>query len=122
LPSSIRPINARAEIIGIDGHRFYKKPISIEADMLPTLRDLCASQSHYEPYEAKACGKFHPDWCLVWTRGGESVNFHLCFGCHDLEACAQGKLLVYCCIALEPFAEALDKLQTNRPESTLTAH
>jgi hypothetical protein len=90
---------ATAKTIAIDGHRFYPTPVTIDADTLGALRGLCTNHALYksiDPTAAKACGSFHPDWCLAWTRGMSVLNVHFCFLCGEIKAFADGDLLVLC--------------------------
>lgn len=116
---------ARSKTLEIDGHRFYADPVSIAPEKLEALRKALADASLYRAYldpdSEKACGGFHPDWCLVVDKGTESFHFHFCFGCHDLAAFANGELQVLCEFNdLEAVTEMFEPMRTNRLEGVLS--
>jgi hypothetical protein len=117
--------SARTKTLEIDGHRFYAVAVSVVPEKLAVLQKAVADPSLYEAYPdpdaEKACGGFHPDWCLVVDKGEESFHFHFCFGCHDLVVFEDGKMRMWCEFKdVEALVNLLQPLRTNRPKGVLT--
>jgi len=43
----------------------------------------------------KLCGGFHPNFALVWTKDGITVEIHVCLTCHEIKL-FQSRLEIYC--------------------------
>ena len=64
---------------------FYEKPLSLsetDAKLLTSL--LCDRRCLTPSRRPKACGGFHPDFCLEWRRGDLVYHAQICFGCSDV--------------------------------------
>lgn len=49
-----------------------------------TLTALCGNPATFSRWEGeKACGGFHPDWCLEWPGDGGVHRLLICFGCGE---------------------------------------
>jgi hypothetical protein len=122
-PDGFEKERNRTDTIGIDGHRFYKAPVAVSDETLESLRSLSVQQGLFKPFQAaKACGGFHPDWCLVWTDAEKEVDVHFCFGCNEVAAFVDGERQMLCEMQNdEPFKELLDALRTNRTSEDASA-
>jgi hypothetical protein len=107
--------------ITIEDFDFYEPPISATPESLNQLRDLLNSKSSFEPFHGvKACGGFHPDWCLTWTDSPHTYTIFLCFGCGEMKGFKDGKRLILCDLADKSQFESLMKpLHVNRPKRLL---
>jgi hypothetical protein len=106
------------QTVKIEGNDFYAGPISASSALVDELRSLAGSKSSFEPFQGpKACGGFHPDWCLVWSDGSETYTVFLCFGCDEMVAYKDGERSIYCDIREESrFESLLNPLHVNRPK------
>jgi len=114
---------ARTKTIEIDGHPFYAEPVPALPEKLTALWEAIASPALYvayaDPDSEKACGGFHPDWCVVADKGGESLHFHFCFGCHDLAVFVNGQLQVWCEFDdVAALKQSFQPMRTNRPQES----
>jgi hypothetical protein len=102
----------------IEDFAFYEPPISATPASLTQLHDLLTSKSSFKPFRGpKACGGFHPDWCVTWIDDPHSYTIFLCFGCGDMEAFKDGKRIVFCEMAdKSQFESLLKPLHVNRPK------
>jgi len=87
------------------------------------LISLIKKEGTFEKFSGhKRCGGFHPDFCLFWQDGGSIVEFHICFGCHEM-IIYSGIQWVYCDISkagYDSFKDILSKHQLLllKPEPT----
>ena len=64
----------------LHGFDFYADPIPVNDPDAKLLFQLCSAPISYDRYGGvKACGGYHPDWCLVFGL----VEVLLCFGCDE---------------------------------------
>src|SRR5262245_18866916 len=53
------------EPVTLHDHPFYKSAIEPSPEAQTTLRELLGNVASFEPFHGpKACGGFHPDWCV----------------------------------------------------------
>ena len=99
---------------------FYKKANKVSKDDEAALRKLCCGKGAFRPYQGpKACGGFHPDFSLHWSDGKETVELHVCFGCHEMRGYF-GETYVYCELTDAGFAwfqKILARYKLQRPKS-----
>ena len=101
---------------------FYARPVPIGQEDAKRLLTLCATEQTFRPLTGeKACGGFHPDWCLLWRGPAGECRVLLCFGCcearlqcgdrtelrTDLDSAVQRELVAL----MKPY-------RTNRPPAT----
>jgi len=67
----------------------------------------------------KACGEFHPDYCLSWTVNARRYNALICFGCHEIILETEGKAFRYDLDekAYEALEKSLTPYRVKRPKS-----
>ena len=74
---------------------FYERPLALAADEVEPLRRLCAAAGSYASYMGeKACGGFHPDYCLRWKDGTATYDLMICFGCSEMKLHGPGNYLI----------------------------
>jgi hypothetical protein len=66
------------------GFSFYEHPLAITAEDAGTLRRMVTSPETFWSTVPKACGGFHPDYCMTWNDGDTTYYLMLCFGCHEM--------------------------------------
>ena len=68
----------------LDDFPFYTRPVPVRFADVNRLRSLCSAESTFQRWRApKACGGFHPDWCLLWNGPAGECRVVLCFGCSE---------------------------------------
>jgi hypothetical protein len=61
--------------ITVEGYLFYDEAVELTDKDAVTLTELFGASDSYRPYrDQKACGEFHPDYCLAWE--SESGTTH----------------------------------------------
>ena len=102
------------------GHVFYNTPNEVAAEDKIKLSDLVKDPQAFVQFRGyKFCGGFHPDVALVWGKGNNAVEIHVCFGCHELKAFRKS-VEVYCDIPNATFDELkklLEKYQQQHAKS-----
>ena len=97
---------------------FYRETLPpSEADQ-KALRELICADGAFEVYHgAKACGGFHPDYCLEFKTSGDSIEMLICFGCSEARIFGP-RQETYCDIeqsAKEKLKKLLEPYHKNRP-------
>lgn len=73
-------------------HPFYSEPLSLSQEDTDTLRRLYCDSSSFNPFQGhKACGGYHPDYCLEWSNGTKQFLVQFCFGCHEMKTFSEGQ-------------------------------
>ncbi|MEQ2008130.1 MAG: hypothetical protein ABMA26_15135 [Limisphaerales bacterium] len=81
-------------VVTLAGYPFYKEPLEMNPADASRLKSICRSWWSFVPFRGyKACGGYHPDWCLAWSDGRQTYLVQLCFGCHEMKAFLDGKEL-----------------------------
>ena len=76
---------ASRETIRVDEYPFYARPLPVEAGDMEPFRRLSKTAKHFATATAgKACGGFHPDYCLEWTLGNTTYHYLVCLGCAEV--------------------------------------
>ena len=74
------------EIVAQHGYWFFDERIQVSREEAEALARIVADARSFAPWGgAKACGGFHPDFCLEWPSGTELHHVLLCFGCHEMK-------------------------------------
>ena len=108
----------KKETTKVEGSYYYLSPISASPALTEQLRKLLTSRTSFVPFQGyKACGGFHPDWCLVWSEGSDTWAVLLCFGCGEMIVRKNGEREIYCDIWDRSVLESLlNPLHVNRPK------
>jgi len=99
---------------------FYERPLSVTPVDVETLRRLSAAANSFSSCRgAKACGGYHPDYCLIWKDGATTYELFICFGCHEMELYGpqQDFLADIRPDAFTQFETTLKKYRDQRPQS-----
>lgn len=71
----------------IAGYDFYSEPMSVSGSDSDKLIALCSEETNFRPYQgAKACGGFHPDYCMTLYSGDADLYVLFCFGCGEMKS------------------------------------
>ena len=68
---------------------FYKEALVLSKNDERALREIACAKDTFEVQSgAKACGGFHPDYCVEW-RGNDGCAYRMlvCFGCDEAMLC-----------------------------------
>jgi len=85
---------ASQETIRVDEYPFYARPLPVEAGDMEPLRQLSKTASNFATVTVgKACGGFHPDYCLEWTLGNTTYHYLVCLGCAEVAIHGSDELL-----------------------------
>jgi len=78
---------ARGDVMRVGNFSFYKEPLPLNKVEIAELR---AVFSPGNPFSAgggdDACGRFHPDYLLVWKSGESTFYAQIGLGCEEIEA------------------------------------
>jgi len=78
---------ARDDVMRIGDFSFYKQPVPLSKEEIEELR---AVFNPGNPFSAggggEACGKFHPDYVLMWKSGEATIYAQIGLGCQEIEA------------------------------------
>jgi hypothetical protein len=111
---------ATKKTVTIHGFPFYERPLHVAAADVDELRRLSISADSFSPYGGpKACGGYHPDYCLSWKDGGTTYELLICFGCHEMKFFSpkQEWLADIGKEAFEQFESVLEKYREQRPKT-----
>ncbi|MBE2203002.1 MAG: hypothetical protein IAE94_01500 [Chthoniobacterales bacterium] len=111
--------NSREEVIRIEGGSFYKNPLALNEVELAELRAIFYPGNPFSPGGGQdPCGRFHPDFVVVW-REKDSVYYALIgLGCQEIEA-VSGTRRLHHYVPPDIYARLnrlLGKHARNRPE------
>ncbi len=110
--------------ITFGGFPFYVVPLDLAEEDCTDISELFGDVESFVPHDltsARACGGFHPDYCLTWQVGSNNFHALLCFGCSEVKA-AGGRLELHLDIqenAREDFLMIFESYRKNRPERQL---
>ena len=99
---------------------FYERPLMLAADEVEPLRRLSTAGSSYTTYGGpKACGGYHPDYCLTWKDGDATYQLLICFGCQEMKLYGPNSELIVDIgeEAFRAFEAALKKHRDQRPKT-----
>jgi hypothetical protein len=105
----------------IHDYPFYVETLALETNDLTRLKTIFGSEKTFLPATGagKACGGFHPDYCLEWTvKDAKRCYCLICFGCNEVRF-YQGLRKLPCDLGErkvgQELAYILCKYQKNRP-------
>jgi hypothetical protein len=101
---------------------FYQESLTLSAADAAALRDVVLASDSFRKFGGfKACGGFHPDYCVEWRAGKSSYQMLLCFGCSEARLFGP-RHEVYCDLQ-KPAKEQMEKLlqpyRKNRPATDI---
>jgi hypothetical protein len=121
-PQELAAEKATKDTIQLRGFSFYRPPLDLKADDARLLRNLLGDEQSFRPFTGyKACGGFHPDWCVGWATSAGEYLCLICFGCHEVKVYGPESEL-YCDIQDDVYKQlkaTLKKYRKNRPFSEI---
>lgn len=113
--------NMREDVMRFGGGSFYKKPLELDETGLAELRAIFNPGNPFSPGGGQdPCGRFHPDFLVVWKEK-ESTFFALIgLGCQEIEAVGPSYRLHHY-ISPDIYARLnrlLGKHSANRPQAS----
>ena len=103
--------------VQIGGFPFYQELLEISPADQAKLKEICSSPGAFTPWAgAKACGGFHPDYCLVWKKGEQTCALLICFGCGEMMAVADRRVEVSDMAVESELRAILENYRKNRPD------
>ena len=82
-----------SQIITFDEFPFYATPQKLTMEDGTAFTALFCKADSFVPLDqtaAKACGGFHPDYCLTWRVESNTYLALLCFGCREVKSSGNG--------------------------------
>lgn len=93
-PEGLKKELAGKPVVTLGGYPFYEEPLEASPADAKRLRSISRSWWSFVPFRGfKACGGYHPDWCMAWSDGQNTYLVQICFGCHEMKAFLDGKQL-----------------------------
>lgn len=72
-------------IVALHGYWFFADRTQVSGEEAAAFAKIIGDSRNFAPWGgAKACGGFHPDFCLEYQDGEETHRVLLCFGCHEM--------------------------------------
>ena len=101
------------------GFDFYTTPLEMSEKDATKLTALLSDPKSFNEFQPKWCGIFHPDFSVVYGKGKEATEIHLCLGCYEVLAFHKD-IAVHCDLTEEvddKFKALLTKYNKQRPKS-----
>ncbi|MCX6968840.1 MAG: hypothetical protein NTV93_01630 [Verrucomicrobia bacterium] len=77
----------RGDVVSIGDFHFYKKPLAMSDADIAELRAVFSPGNPFSPGGGQdPCGRFHPDYVLVWKSGDSGYSAQIGLGCQEIEA------------------------------------
>jgi hypothetical protein len=112
-----REVN-RKKTIGLHGYRFYDDRLPLQGSDADQFTALFSDRRSFQRYRSqKACGGYHPDYCIEWKKGDASTRALICLECGEVKFFAAQSQL-YCDLSREAgqkLAQWLSSYRKNRP-------
>jgi hypothetical protein len=111
---------ASRETIRVNEYPFYARPLSVKPGDIEPLRQLSKTASNFATVKyAKACGGFHPDYCLEWTLNNTTCRYLVCLGCAEVEihGTSESLFLEMCDGSYGRWKSVLYKYRSQRPKT-----
>ena len=70
--------------VEFEDFKFHAEPMDAKPDTAWKVLEIYKRTASHEALATKtSCAGFHPDYALVWTKGGKQRVLQLCYGCHE---------------------------------------
>lgn len=70
--------------VEFQGFKFHAEPVEMKAGTAEKVLEIYTRSASHEAQAVKTtCAGFHPDYALVWTKGGKQRVLQICYGCHE---------------------------------------
>lgn len=71
--------------VSLHAFPFYEEILELREADAAQLTLIFRDRKSFKPFSGpKACGGFHPDYCLEWHGSQEIYQALVCFGCHEV--------------------------------------
>lgn len=78
--------SVRSDVMSIGDFKFYKQPLPMSDAEIEELREAFNPGNPFSPGGGQdPCGRFHPDYVLVWKSGESSIYAQIGLGCQEIE-------------------------------------
>jgi hypothetical protein len=115
---------ARGDVVSIGNFHFYKKPLAMSDAEIAEIRAAFSPGNPFSPGGGQdPCGRFHPDYALVWRSGDSEYSAQIGLGCQEIEAVGPS-LRIHRYIPPDIYARlnrVLGKYSVNRPQASSEA-
>jgi hypothetical protein len=70
--------------VEFEDFKFHAEPAAFPAGTAEKVLAIYKRSASHEALATKTtCAGFHPDYALVWTKGGKRRVLQICYGCHE---------------------------------------
>jgi hypothetical protein len=70
--------------VEFEDFKFHATPVETKPDTAWKVLEIYKRSASHEGLALKtSCAGFHPDYALVWTKGGKRRVLQICYGCHE---------------------------------------
>lgn len=70
--------------VEFEDFKFHAAPAELKAGTAEKVLEIYKRTASHEALATKsACAGFHPDYALVWSKGGRQRVLQICHGCHE---------------------------------------
>jgi|GEM_PF-5145146 len=77
---------ARGDVMRAGNFNFYKEPLPMSKAEIAELRAVFSPGNPFSAGGGDSCGRFHPDYLLVWKSGESTFYAQIGLGCEEIEA------------------------------------
>jgi hypothetical protein len=75
---------AKGGWVEFQGFKFHVTPAEFPADTASRVLAIYGKSDNHQALATKTkCPGFHPDYALVWSKGGRTRVLQICYGCHE---------------------------------------
>lgn len=70
--------------VEFEDFKFHATPAEFKAGTAEKVLEIYKKSSSHEALATKTtCAGYHPDYALVWSKGGKQRVLQICYGCHE---------------------------------------
>lgn len=113
--------SAREDVMKVGEFHFYKHPLPLSGFDIAELRAVFSPGNPFSPGGGQdPCGRFHPDYLLVWKSGESTFFAQVGLGCQEIEAVGPS-IRIHRYIPPDIYARlnrVLGKYSANRPQAS----
>jgi hypothetical protein len=86
-PALFAKESARSDVMRVGDFYFYKQPLPLSKAEIAELRAVFSPGNPFSPGGGDdPCGRFHPDYVLVWKSKDATFSAQIGLGCEEIEA------------------------------------
>ncbi len=80
--------------VEFEDFKFHATPVNAKSDTAWKVLEIYKRSSSHEALALKtSCAGFHPDYALVWSKGGKQRVLQICYGCHEWKYFGPGGMI-----------------------------